>query len=45
VILMGSDLRTARYIGVLDEQWRPLHSVELHTGGSTTSLLRNLVRF
>lgn len=45
VILMGSDLRTARYIGVLDDQWRPLHSVDLHTGGTTLSLLRNLNRF
>jgi hypothetical protein len=45
IILMGSDLRTARYIGVLDDQWHPLHSVDLHTGGTTLSLLRNLNRF
>jgi hypothetical protein len=45
VILMGSDARTARYIGVLDDNWKPLHSVELHQGGTTLSLLRNLNRF
>jgi hypothetical protein len=45
VILMGSDMRTAKYIGVLDDQWHPVHSVELHSGGTTLSLLRNLNRF
>jgi hypothetical protein len=45
VILMGSDARTAKYIGVLDDNWKPLHSVELHQGGTTLSLLRNLNRF
>jgi hypothetical protein len=45
VILMGSDPRTSRYIGVLDDNWRPIHSVELHGGGTTLSLLRDLQRF
>lgn len=45
VILMGSDPNTAKYIGVLDDNWRPLHSVDLHGGGSTLSLLRDLNRF
>jgi hypothetical protein len=45
VILMGSDPRTAKYIGVLDDTWKPLHSVELQKGGNTLSLLRNLNRF
>jgi hypothetical protein len=45
VVLMGSDPRTARYIGVLDDNWKPLHSVELHQGGTTLSLLKNLNRF
>jgi len=44
VILMGSDARTAHYIGVLDDNWKPLHSVEIK-GGTTLSLLRNLNRF
>lgn len=45
IILMGSDRRAASYIGVMDENWNPLHSVELHSGGTTSSLLRNLKRF
>jgi hypothetical protein len=45
VILMGSDPRAARYIGVMDDNWRPIHSVDLHTGGTTLSLLRDLKRF
>jgi hypothetical protein len=45
VILMGSDARTAHYIGVVDDNWKPLHSVELHQGGTTLSLLKNLNRF
>jgi hypothetical protein len=42
VILMGSTRDAARYIGTMDENWAPLHSVELHTGGTTFSLLREL---
>src|SRR3954471_14332633 len=45
VILMGADSRTARYIGVMDDNWRPVHSVEMHGGGTTLSMLRNLNRF
>jgi hypothetical protein len=45
VILMGSDRRSAVYIGTMDRNWRPLHSVELRSGGTTSSLLRNLRRF
>ena len=45
VILMGDDTSTERYIGVVDENWKPIHSVELHTGGTTLSLLRSLKRF
>jgi hypothetical protein len=45
VILMGDDARTARYIGVMDDHWKPLHSVEMRAGGTTLSLLRNLGRF
>jgi hypothetical protein len=45
VILMGTDPRSARYIGVMDDNWRPMHSVDLHTGGTTLSLLRDLKRF
>jgi hypothetical protein len=45
IILMGSDSRTARYIGVMDDNWKPVHSVEMRTGGTTLSMLRNLSRF
>ena len=45
IVLMGSDRRTARYIGTMDETWKPIHSVELHSGGTTSSMLRNLKRF
>ncbi len=45
VILMGSDRNTAVYIGTVDDNWRPMHSVALHSGGTTSSLLRNLKRF
>jgi hypothetical protein len=45
VILMGSDRQTAKYIGTVDENWAPLHSVALPSGGTTTSLLRSLKRF
>jgi hypothetical protein len=45
VILMGSDRRSAVYIGTMDENWKPIHSVELHSGGTTSSLLRNLKQF
>ena len=45
VILMGSARQTAVYIGTMDENWKPVHSVELHSGGTTASLLRALKRF
>jgi len=45
VILMGGERQTAHYIGVLDDQWAPIHSVPLRTGGDTLSLLRALKRF
>lgn len=45
IVLMGSDRRGADYIGTMDENWKPIHSVELHSGGTTSSLLRNLKRF
>jgi hypothetical protein len=45
IVLMGSDRRTAAYIGTMDEEWKPIHSVELRSGGTTSSLLRNLKQF
>lgn len=45
VILMGPDRETAHYIGVMDENWKPVHSVDLRSGGTTLSLLRDLKKF
>ena len=45
VILMGGSRDGATYIGTMDPKWRPLHSVALHSGGTTASLLRGLRRF
>ena len=45
VILMGSNRHDATYIGAMDDNWRPIHSVPLHSGGATDSLLRGLKRF
>jgi len=45
VILMGSDRKSVLYIGAVDSNWQPVHSVSLRSGGDTSSLLRNLKRF
>jgi len=45
VVLMGSTRDGAQYVGTMDENWKPLHSVELRSGGTTASLLRGLPRF
>ena len=45
VVLMGSDRNSALYIGTMDQNWLPVDSVVLRSGGDTSSLLRNLRRF
>jgi len=45
VILMGSDRDSAHYIGAMDDNWKPMHSVEMRSGGTTLSLLKDLKRF
>jgi hypothetical protein len=45
VVLMGSSRDAARYIGVMNDQWHPIHYVELPGGSSTASLLRSLPKF
>lgn len=45
VILMGGDRQSATYIGTMDENWTPVHSVELRSGGTTFAMLRGLKRF
>ncbi len=45
VILMGSDRNSAQYVGTMDKNWQPVHSVPLRPAGTTDSLLRGLKRF
>jgi hypothetical protein len=45
IILMGTDRKAVAYIGTVDANWNPLHSVQFPHGGSTDSLLRELKRF
>jgi hypothetical protein len=45
VLLMGDARRTARYIGVMDANWNPIHWVPLPAGGSTEPTLRGLKKF
>jgi hypothetical protein len=45
VILMGGERNSVQYVGTMDQNWKPVHSVQLHSGGTTDSLLRGLKRF
>lgn len=45
VILMGREQNKALYVGAMNEQWQPVHTVNLPTGGNTASLLAHLPRF
>ncbi len=45
VILAGSERNSVQYVGTMDQDWRPVHSVPLRSGGTTDSLLRGLKRF
>ena len=45
VILMGSDRKGAVYIGTMDNNWTPVHSVDLRSGGTTFAMLRGLKKF
>lgn len=45
VILMGTDRESARYIGLMDSAWRPVHSVTMRGGPDSASLLTELPRF
>jgi hypothetical protein len=45
VILMGGDRKSAAYIGTLDTNWIPIHSVQLRSGGTTFAMLRGLKHF
>ncbi len=45
IVLMGTERNKALYIGALDRDWRPVDSVTLPGGGSTSSMLKSLPRF
>jgi hypothetical protein len=45
LVLMGPDRNSAHYIGALDKEWKPVHSVRLPGGGDTLALLRGVPKF
>ncbi len=45
LVLMGPDRKSAHYIGALDNDWKPVHSVRLPGGGDTLALLRGVPKF
>lgn len=45
VVLFGADQANATYLGALDSNWRPIHSVPVGRGVDSTSLLRTLPKF
>ena len=45
IILMGTDRKSAHYIGTMNNNWQPLHYVEFARGATTASLLRGLPKF
>ncbi|MGA2596156.1 MAG: hypothetical protein ABSH09_03990 [Bryobacteraceae bacterium] len=45
VILMGADRKDIHYIGAMDKNWNPVHTVPLPGGGNSYSILHQLKRF
>lgn len=45
VVLFGSDQASVTYIGALDSNWRPIHSVRVGRGVDSTAMLKSLPRF
>ena len=45
LILMGADRTSARYIGAMNKDWKPVDSVEIPGGGDSLVLLRRLQKF
>ena len=45
VILMGPARENARYIGAMNADWKPIHSIDIGKTASTASMLRALPRF
>ncbi len=42
LILMGTDRQNAHYIGAMNKDWKPVHSVRLPNGDDTRAMLRKL---
>ncbi len=45
IILMGQDRKDTRYIGAMDKNWSPVHSVQLPGNVNSLSLLHTIKRF
>jgi len=45
LILMGPDRTSARYIGAMNTDWKPVDSVDIPGGGDSLVLLRTLQKF
>lgn len=45
VILMGADRKEAHYVGAMDKNWNPVHTVQLPGNGNSYSILHHLPRF
>ena len=45
IILMGQDRKETRYIGAMDKNWLPVHTVRLPGNVNSLSLLRTIPRF
>lgn len=45
VVLFGADQASATYIGALDTNWRPVHTVPVGRGVDSSAMLRTLPRF
>jgi hypothetical protein len=45
LILMGADRTSARYIGAMNKDWKPVDSVTIPGGGDSLTLLRSLRKF
>ena len=45
VVLFGADQSAARYIGTMDRNWRPVHSVAVGRGVDSSAMLRSLPKF
>lgn len=45
VILMGTDIKTVTYIGAMNDNWQPIHFVQIRSGGDTQALLETVAKF